>query len=148
MKNMTKTLGKNDIKSTIKAAQTSAGSNILHLLAIRDEHGYQAALEVMEHLMFTAPDTADNPFNNLMLLLGNAIEAYEKEHFPVENASGVEVLRFLMEENDLKQADLLHIFGSRGIASEVITGRRELSKRHILGLAEHFHVSPIAFLAP
>ena len=56
------------------------------------------------------------------------------------------MIRYLMEQRGLKQADLLPIFGARSIASDVITGKREPSKAHIRKLAEFFHISPAAFL--
>jgi len=56
------------------------------------------------------------------------------------------MIRYLMEQRDLKEADLLPVFGARSIASDVITGKREPSKAHIRKLAEFFHVSPAVFL--
>ena len=56
------------------------------------------------------------------------------------------MIRYLMEQRDLKQADLLPIFGARSVASDVINGKREPSKAHIRALAAFFHISPAAFL--
>jgi HTH-type transcriptional regulator/antitoxin HigA len=56
------------------------------------------------------------------------------------------MLRFLMEQRDLRQVDLVPVFGSRSVASNVINGKRELSKAQIHKLAAFFHVSPEAFL--
>lgn len=55
------------------------------------------------------------------------------------------VIAYLMEQRGLEQADLLSIFGSRSVASDVLNGKREPSKSHIRGLAEFFHLSPAAF---
>jgi HTH-type transcriptional regulator/antitoxin HigA len=46
----------------------------------------------------------------------------------------------------LKQSDLLHIFGSSGIASEVFNGKRAISKAQAKKLAEHFKVSVELFI--
>lgn len=51
----------------------------------------------------------------------------------------------LMEHRGLRQADLLPVFGSRSVASDVLSGKRELSKAHIRGLAGFFRLSPAAF---
>jgi HTH-type transcriptional regulator/antitoxin HigA len=51
-----------------------------------------------------------------------------------------------MEQRGLRQADLVPIFGSRSVASNVLNGKREPSKAHIRRLAEFFHVSPEVFL--
>jgi HTH-type transcriptional regulator/antitoxin HigA len=51
-----------------------------------------------------------------------------------------------MEQRGLRQADLLPVFGSRSVASDVLAGKREPSKAHIRKLADFFHVSPELFL--
>ena len=55
-------------------------------------------------------------------------------------------LRSLMEEHGLRQRDLLDVFGSRGIASEVVSGKRAVSKAQAKKLAEIFHVPADLFL--
>jgi HTH-type transcriptional regulator/antitoxin HigA len=79
-------------------------------------------------------------------LLSDAIEDYEDEHYPFEESSPNEILKFLMEQQDLKQSDLLPIFGSSGIASEVVNGKRSISKNQAKKLAEFFHVSVELFI--
>lgn len=78
-------------------------------------------------------------------LLALLIEDFEERHYALPKASPLEVLRFLMEEHGLKQADLLDIFKTRSIASEVLNGKRELTKEHIRLLSQRFHVSPEVF---
>jgi HTH-type transcriptional regulator / antitoxin HigA len=51
-----------------------------------------------------------------------------------------------MEEHGLRQRDLLDIFGSRGIASEVVSGKRAVSKAQAKKLAALFHVGADLFL--
>jgi HTH-type transcriptional regulator/antitoxin HigA len=67
------------------------------------------------------------------------------EHHALADASGLEVLKYLMEEHDLTQSDLPEI-GSQGVVSEVLRGKRELNVHQIKKLAARFHVSPAAFL--
>ena len=55
-------------------------------------------------------------------------------------------LQFLMEQNDLRQADLVSIFGSRGRVSEVVNGKRAISKAQEKALGEFFKVSPELFI--
>ena len=82
----------------------------------------------------------------LLELLSVLIENYEDEHYPMPELAPNEVLKYLMEENGLKQSDLLHIFGSSGIASEVVNGKRAISKAQAKKLAEHFKVSVELFI--
>jgi HTH-type transcriptional regulator/antitoxin HigA len=84
--------------------------------------------------------------DKLLELLSVLIEQYEGEHYSIEDAPPHEVLKFLMEQNDLKQSDLLHIFGSSGIASEVVNGKRGISKAQAKALAKHFNVSVEVFI--
>jgi HTH-type transcriptional regulator/antitoxin HigA len=56
------------------------------------------------------------------------------------------IIRFLMDHRGLRQADLLPVFGTRSVASDVVSGKREPSKAHIRKLAEFFRVSPALFL--
>ena len=59
-----------------------------------------------------------------MLLL---VETYEEKKFPVAFPDPIEAIRFQMEQANLKQKDLVSIFGSKGKVSEVLSGKRELS---------------------
>lgn len=61
------------------------------------------------------------------------------------SASGVDMLRFFMEEHDLTQSDLPGV-GSQGFASEILSGKRELNVRQIRALASRLHLSPAVFV--
>ena len=50
-----------------------------------------------------------------------------------------------MDQHDLKQKDLVDVFGTPSIVSEVLCGKRELTKEHIRRLSYRFHVSPELF---
>lgn len=54
--------------------------------------------------------------------------------------------RRFIEEWGLRQAGLLSIFVSRGYASDVMNGKRGISKAKAKELAEFFCVSPELFL--
>lgn len=82
----------------------------------------------------------------LLELLSILIESYEDKHYSFPEISPNEILRFLMEENDYKQSDLRHIFGSSGITSEVVNGKRSISKAQAKKLAEFFKVSVELFI--
>lgn len=84
--------------------------------------------------------------DKLLDLLSDLIEIYEDKVYPIKDAPPHKMLEFLMRENDLKQADLLHIFNSSGIASEVVNGKRSISKAQAKKLAEFFKVSVESFI--
>lgn len=81
----------------------------------------------------------------LLDTLGTLIRAYEEKHYPMPDVSGAEMLRYFMEEHDLRQTDLSEI-GSQGVVSEILNGTRELNVRQIRALAKRFHVSPAVFV--
>lgn len=80
-----------------------------------------------------------------MILLYHEVDYSEEVHYPMPSVSGADVLRYLMEEHGLRQADLLEV-GSQDVVSEILNGKRELNLRQIRELATRFHVSPAVFI--
>jgi HTH-type transcriptional regulator / antitoxin HigA len=78
-------------------------------------------------------------------LLTVLIEDFEQEAYALKPTRPVEVLRELIESNGLKQKDLLDIFSTPSIASEVLREKRGLTVEHIRKLSRRFHVSPEVF---
>ena len=78
-------------------------------------------------------------------LLTVLIDSYEEQHYPIRAASPVEVLQELVVVNDLRQKDLAPLLGTESIVSEILSGKRPLTKRHIERLSERFNVSPAVF---
>jgi HTH-type transcriptional regulator/antitoxin HigA len=84
--------------------------------------------------------------DRLAELLTLLIEDFEEKEYPMPRRAGpVDILRHLMDANDLRQTDLLDVFGAASVISEVLKGKRELSKNHISKLSERFHISPALF---
>jgi len=78
-------------------------------------------------------------------LLTLLIEDFESKRYPLPRATPRQALSFLMEQHALKQKDLVGILGTRSVVSEVINGRRELTKEQIRRLSQRFQVSPELF---
>jgi HTH-type transcriptional regulator / antitoxin HigA len=78
-------------------------------------------------------------------LLALLVEDFEEKHYQLPKASPIEAISFLMEQNGLKQKDLVDVFGTPSIVSEVLNGKRDLNKDHISRLSKRFHVSPELF---
>jgi len=115
------------------------------LLSLRNEQEYDGAVERLNRLLDEVGTDEQHPLYTLLDTLGTLIHAYEEEHHPIPACSGVDVLRFLMEEHDLSQSDLPEI-GSQGVVSDILRGKRELNVRQIRALAKRFHVSPGVFI--
>jgi HTH-type transcriptional regulator / antitoxin HigA len=86
---------------------------------------------------------AERRIADLLTLL---IEDFEEKHYALKAASPVEVLNELVSANNLKQKDLLDVFGTPSIVSEVLHGKRQLTTEHIRRLSRRFHVSPEVFI--
>jgi HTH-type transcriptional regulator/antitoxin HigA len=119
-------------------------TSIAPLLSIRNEREYDRAVKLMNELVDEVGDNQRHPLYGLLDTLGTLIHAYEEQHYPMPDVSGSEMLKYLMEEHDLKQGDLSEV-GSQGVVSEILSGRRELNTRQIKALAERFSVSPAVF---
>lgn len=82
----------------------------------------------------------------LLSLLAHLVQQFERDSYRLGEAAPHEILRELMAARSLKQSDLLHIFKSKGIASEVVNGKRGISKAQAKALAKFFHVSVEMFI--
>jgi HTH-type transcriptional regulator / antitoxin HigA len=112
---------------------------------ITTEEENEQAIAVVESLTHKSDLTPEE--DQLLELLITLIEKFEAEHYPLNNLSTpLSRLTFLMEENNLRQADVVEVFGSKGIASEVFSGKRQISKSHALKLGEFFNLNPALFL--
>jgi HTH-type transcriptional regulator / antitoxin HigA len=120
-------------------------ANISPLLVIRNEKDYDAAVKRLNELLDEIGTNEKHPLYTLLDTLGTLVHAYEEEHYPISEASGVDVLRFLMEEHGLTQSNLPEV-GSQGVVSEILNGKRELNVRQIRALAGRFKVSAAVFV--
>jgi HTH-type transcriptional regulator / antitoxin HigA len=126
-----------------KATRVEKGwRDIRPILIFDDERGYEHALAWVEFLM----NKKKHPLYDLLDLLVPRVEEYERKHHPIPDASGADVLRFLMEQHGLAQGDIPEI-GTQSVVSEVLSGKRRLNVGQIERLAARFHVSPAVFLA-
>ena len=104
---------------------------------------HDRAIERIEALFRAKPGTVEGDELELWLLL---VETYEKENFPIDLPDPIEAIRFRMEQANLKQKDLVPIFGSKGKVSEVLSGKRELSLAMIRKLVNELGIPAAVFL--
>ena len=112
---------------------------------IRDEGHYARMTKILESLLDEAGADESHPIMGLIDIVADLIDYYESELHPLPPTNGVDALKFLMEQHDLKQTDL-HETGSQGVVSEILTGKRELNVRQVRALSERFGVSTATFL--
>jgi HTH-type transcriptional regulator/antitoxin HigA len=79
-------------------------------------------------------------------LLTLLVERFEEQRYAMKHATPIDIVRELMEANGVSQSEISELFGSKGLASEMLSGKREISKNQALKLSERFHVPPAVFL--
>jgi len=114
------------------------------LVHIRDDAQYQKALAVMWPLVESS--VRSDAQEAYLGALTDLIEIYDNAHTTFPPRTGLDALRSLIEENGLRQEDLLDIFKTQSVVSEVLRGKRKLTLRYIKDLAAFFHVAPATFL--
>jgi len=115
------------------------------VIATAEEHG--RALEMVESLMEKGERNMTPEEDALLDLLTNLIRDYEASAYPSRPKSKPnEMVVFLLEQRNLKANDLWPIIGSKGRVSEIVTGKRPISKEQAKKLAAFFHVRADLFL--
>lgn len=111
---------------------------------IHSEEQNERYIGVLEELDFRwdSLTASEREMHELLLLL---VQEFEARNYSLRTATPVEALRELMEANGLRQKDLVGVFETASVASEVLNGRRELTKDHIKRLSQRFNVSPELF---
>lgn len=113
---------------------------------IASQREYERLLAEVEHLIEKEESDLSPEEAALLDLLVTLIEQYEEQRYPIAQASPHEVLHHLMEARGLTHKDVWLLFGSKGVASEVLNEKRAISKAQARKLAEFFRVSPALFI--
>ncbi|HEV7744858.1 MAG TPA: hypothetical protein VGO56_07670 [Pyrinomonadaceae bacterium] len=101
-------------------------------------------LSVVEKLM--DKESLSPEEERLLKLVARLIEDFERQYYHPKEAAPLEVLQHLMEARGVKQTHLWEVFGSKGVASEVLNGKRGISKTQARALAHYFHVPADLFI--
>lgn len=112
---------------------------------IRDEAHYADMTTMLEVLLDETGGDETHPAMGLVDIVGDLVADYEAVRHPLAETTGIQALKFLMEQHGLQQRDLSEI-GSQGVVSEILAGKRELNIRQVRALAERFGVSPATFI--
>ena len=114
-------------------------------VVIETEEENERMLTIVEKLMKKGENLSAEE-EKLLKLLVLLIEDFEQRFYQPPEAEPLEVLHHLMEARGIKQSQLWEVFGSKGIASEVLNGKRGISKTHARALADYFHVPADLFV--
>jgi HTH-type transcriptional regulator / antitoxin HigA len=111
---------------------------------ITNDQQLEATQEVIDSLLDRAELTPDE--SDYLNVLGTLVFDYEQKNEIIADIYGVELLKVLIAERNLRQKDLIPIFKTESIVSEILNGKRQLTIRHIQESAQFFNLSPAVFL--
>ena len=110
---------------------------------------YEEYLAVVENLIAKRDDRTPEE-TVLLRLLVKLIEDYEEKTYSLQSWSDLlphEILQHLLESSETKQADLVGVISpSKGLISNLVSGRRAISKEQAKKLGDYFKVSPSLFI--
>ena len=117
----------------------------LKYTVIKNQKQYDEYCKILEKLI----SKDDDKFSDEIELLTILIEKWDDEHNAFEEVDPIELLKSLMESNNLKAKDLVEILDlSKGTISKILNYQKGLSKETIRKLSNHFNISQEAFNRP
>jgi len=116
------------------------------LRPVHDKVEYNNALEILDALAGHDLNTDQEDYFEAMALL---VQAYETTHLPTaRTASGIPLLKHLLEENGLSAADLSRLLGTdRSLGVRILSGERNLTIEHVKKLSVRFKLPAEVFLS-
>lgn len=108
----------------------------------QENRSYLAKIEELDSRWTELSNAEKDLYDTLAVL----IEDFEKKTYNLRAATPIEAIKELMLANNLKQKDLVGVFETASVASEILRGKRSLTTDHIRRLSKRFNVSPAVFL--
>jgi HTH-type transcriptional regulator/antitoxin HigA len=130
--------------STEPITITRHGKVSVNDLVIKTESDNERALATVRKLMSRQDRTPEE--DALLQVLSVEIESFESKTYAERKSNPAELIRFLLEENDLSAKDLAGILGGKSHVSEILSGKRKVGINQALRLGKRFHISPVVFL--
>jgi HTH-type transcriptional regulator / antitoxin HigA len=116
-----------------------------HIGPIKNQKHYDEMVVFANALIDEIGANKKHPLNGLLYIVGECIANYDRIHYAPRPCTGVEMLRELMEANELTQSQLPEI-GGQSVVSQILSGQRRLNSRQIAKLARRFAMSADAFI--
>ena len=117
----------------------------MNIKPIHNEDDYKATLEAIEMLMMAEPGTPDGERLDVLVTL---VEAWEREHYPMDFPDPVEAIKFEMERRGLTPVDLVPMIGQRNRVYEILGRKRSLTLNMIRKLHTGLGIPAESLLKP
>ena len=122
---------------------------ILKYTVIKNEEQYDSYCLKLREFLVQNGKARNADIEDQIELLTLLIENWDEQHNTLGDLDPVQLLKSLMNENNLKSKDLVEILKvSKGMVSSILNYRRGLSKENIRLLSAHFKLSQEAFNRP
>src|SRR3990167_5754892 len=116
-------------------------SPVVHEPQNMDE--YEKLSRFLDRLLDMVGENESHELMGLVDVISHMTVMYDEDHVEsLEKGTGIDALKFLMEQHALNQRDLKNEMGSQGVVSEILNGKRQLNVTQIRKLSERFNVSP------
>ncbi len=112
---------------------------------IRSDHDYEQALQRVDALWGSA---VGSPLGDELEVLVTLIEAYEREHYPVDLPNPLDAIKFRLEQSGKDLRSLVGIIGQRTRVYEVMRGDRPLSLKMIRNLHRELGIPAEVLIQP
>ncbi len=110
---------------------------VISISVIKNETSYKAALKRIQEIFYAKKGTPEEEELEILSIL---IEEYEDKRFIIPESEPMDIIRFVMDENDLKQSDLIGILGDKTNVSKVLNRKRPLTLEMIRKFSKTFHI--------
>ena len=107
---------------------------------IKDEREYDRLVAEVGRLMERGQKSLSAEESSLLEMMSILIEEYDRKHYPLPPSEPHKMLAFFLEQRGLEPHDLWSVLGSKGRVSEILSGKRAISKSHAKKLAAFLHV--------
>jgi len=116
----------------------------MNIKPIKNKTDYNNALKQIDKLWDAEPNT---PRGDKLEILVTLVEAYEQKHYPIGPPDPIQAIKFRMEQMGLTQSDLAEAMGGKNRASEVLSGKRNLTLKMARELHKRFNIPAESLLA-
>ena len=113
---------------------------------IKDDREYDRLVAEVGRLMGRGEKSLSREETSLLEMLSILIEDYDRKHYPLPPSEPHKMVAFLLEQRGLEPHDLWPVLGSKSRVSEILGGKRAISKAQARRLAAFFHVPVDVFI--
>jgi HTH-type transcriptional regulator/antitoxin HigA len=113
---------------------------------IKSDDENNRMLVIVEDLMAKGEDNLTPEEDALLELLVDLVHDFEEKHYPLPASPPHQMVAFLLEQRGLKPSALWPVIGSKGRVSEILSGKRAISKDQAKNLAAFFHTGVDLFI--